>query len=50
MEGVDVQAIEEKISKYQEENAEQIMINQARKVLLIGSYSLYFPTSASSVL
>ncbi|KAF2316982.1 hypothetical protein GH714_009685 [Hevea brasiliensis] len=29
--GVDVPAIEEKIAKYQKENAEQIMINQARK-------------------
>ncbi|KAG4169456.1 hypothetical protein ERO13_A12G083500v2 [Gossypium hirsutum] len=31
IEGIDVQAIEEKITKYQQENAEQIMINQARK-------------------
>ncbi|EEF34002.1 uncharacterized protein LOC8265933 [Ricinus communis] len=29
--GVDVAAIEEKIAEYQKENAEQIMINQARK-------------------
>lgn len=32
VEGIDVAAIEEKIAKYQEENAEQIMINRARKV------------------
>lgn len=32
IEGIDVPAIEEKIAKYQEENAEQIMINRARKV------------------
>ncbi|XP_027923639.1 uncharacterized protein LOC114181394 [Vigna unguiculata] len=31
IEGIDVSAIEEKIAKYQEENAEQIMINRARK-------------------
>lgn len=31
IEGIDVPAIEEKIAKYQEENAEQIMINRARK-------------------
>nr|KJB48859.1 hypothetical protein B456_008G090500 [Gossypium raimondii] len=31
IEGIDVQAIEEKITNYQQENAEQIMINQARK-------------------
>ncbi|KAA3461739.1 CDK-activating kinase assembly factor MAT1 [Gossypium australe] len=31
IEGIDVQALEEKITKYQQENAEQIMINQARK-------------------
>ncbi|KAM7268898.1 hypothetical protein ACFE04_011064 [Oxalis oulophora] len=31
IEGIDVQAIEEKISQYQKENAEQIMINRARK-------------------
>ncbi|KAJ0040858.1 hypothetical protein Pint_28637 [Pistacia integerrima] len=31
IEGIDVQAIEEKIQQYQKENAEQIMINQARK-------------------
>ncbi|XVF59028.1 hypothetical protein PTKIN_Ptkin07bG0241100 [Pterospermum kingtungense] len=31
IEGIDVQAIEEQISKYQQENAELIMINQARK-------------------
>ncbi|XP_065857023.1 uncharacterized protein [Euphorbia lathyris] len=29
--GVDVPAIEEKIARYQKENAEQIIINQARK-------------------
>jgi len=34
IEGIDVSAIEEKIAKYQEENAEQIMINRARKVHL----------------
>ena len=34
VEGIDVPAIEAKIAKYQEENAEQIMINRARKVLL----------------
>lgn len=33
IEGIDVQAIEAKIARYQEENAEQIMINRARKVL-----------------
>ena len=32
IEGVDVQAIEEKIKQYQKENAEQIIVNQARKV------------------
>ncbi|KAK4279983.1 hypothetical protein QN277_011669 [Acacia crassicarpa] len=31
IEGINVAAIEEKIAKYQEENAEQIMINRARK-------------------
>ncbi|KAK0571360.1 hypothetical protein LWI29_014682 [Acer saccharum] len=31
IEGVDVQAIEEKIKQYQKENAEQIIVNQARK-------------------
>ncbi|KAG2384178.1 uncharacterized protein HKW66_Vig0150590 [Vigna angularis] len=31
IEGIDISAIEEKIAKYQEENAEQIMINRARK-------------------
>ncbi|XP_061367803.1 uncharacterized protein LOC133310825 isoform X1 [Gastrolobium bilobum] len=31
IEGIDVSAIEAKIAKYQEENAEQIMINRARK-------------------
>ncbi|KAF5445665.1 hypothetical protein F2P56_034703 [Juglans regia] len=31
IEGFDVPAIEEKIARYQEENAEQIMINRARK-------------------
>lgn len=31
VEGVDVPAIEAKIAQYQEENAEQIMINRARK-------------------
>nr|XP_048324726.1 uncharacterized protein LOC125418142 isoform X1 [Ziziphus jujuba var. spinosa] len=31
IEGIDVPAIEAKIAKYQEENAEQIMINRARK-------------------
>ncbi|XVE83102.1 hypothetical protein DITRI_Ditri16bG0060400 [Diplodiscus trichospermus] len=31
VEGIDVQAIEEYISKYQQENAELIMVNQARK-------------------
>ncbi|KAK7252558.1 hypothetical protein RIF29_36598 [Crotalaria pallida] len=31
IEGIDVAAIEAKIAKYQEENAEQIMINRARK-------------------
>ncbi|XP_020205039.1 CDK-activating kinase assembly factor MAT1-like [Cajanus cajan] len=30
-EGIDVAAIEEKIAKYQEENAEQININHARE-------------------
>lgn len=34
IEGIDVQAIEEKIQQYQQENAEQIMINQARKVFV----------------
>ena len=32
IEGIDAPAIEEKIAKYQEENAEQIMVNRARKV------------------
>lgn len=32
IEGIDVQAIEAKIARYQEENAEQIMVNRARKV------------------
>lgn len=32
VEGVNVQEIEDKIQQYQKENAEQIMINQARKV------------------
>ncbi|GKV42107.1 hypothetical protein SLEP1_g49549 [Rubroshorea leprosula] len=31
IDGIDVQAIEEKIKKYQEENAVQIMMNQAKK-------------------
>ncbi|KAG6587804.1 CDK-activating kinase assembly factor MAT1 [Cucurbita argyrosperma subsp. argyrosperma] len=31
IEGIDVQAIEAKIARYQEENAEQIMVNRARK-------------------
>ncbi|GAV77706.1 MAT1 domain-containing protein [Cephalotus follicularis] len=31
VEGINVQAIEEKIKKYQEENSEQIIINRARK-------------------
>ncbi|CAB4288892.1 hypothetical protein PRUPE_7G266400 [Prunus persica] len=31
IDGIDVPAIEAKIAKYQEENAEQIMINRARK-------------------
>lgn len=34
VEGIDVPAIEAKIAQYQEENAEQIMINRARKVLM----------------
>lgn len=34
IEGIDVPAIEAKIAQYQEENAEQIMINRARKVLV----------------
>lgn len=33
IEGIDVPAIEAKIAQYQEENAEQIMINRARKVI-----------------
>lgn len=33
IEGINVPAIEAKIAQYQEENAEQIMINRARKVL-----------------
>jgi hypothetical protein len=37
IEGIDVAAIEARIAKYQEENAEQIMINRARKVLLMVS-------------
>lgn len=32
IEGIDVPAIEAKIAQYQSENAEQIMIAQARKV------------------
>jgi FMN-dependent NADH-azoreductase len=37
IEGIDVAAIEARIAKYQEENSEQIMINRARKVLVIVS-------------
>lgn len=50
VEGVDVPAIEAKIAQYQEENAEQIMINRAHKVLekllLLGSviFSLIYVT------
>lgn len=40
IEGFDVPAIEEKIARYQEENAEQIMINRARKVQV---KSILFP-------
>ena len=32
VDGINVEAIEEKIKKYSQENAEQIMINRARKV------------------
>lgn len=40
IEGIDVADIEAKIAKYQEENAEQIMVNRARKVLLRMDFSL----------
>lgn len=40
IEGIDVSDIEAKIAKYQEENAEQIMINRARKVHLRIDFSL----------
>lgn len=33
VDGINVEAIEEKIKKYSQENAEQIMINRARKVI-----------------
>jgi len=48
IEGIDVAAIEARIAKYQEENSEQIMINRARKVLIIvsiGSVSSIGPVS-----
>ena len=41
IEGIDVAAIEAKIAKYQEENAEQIMINRAQKVLVRMVSSLF---------
>jgi CDK-activating kinase assembly factor MAT1 len=40
IEGIDVPLIEAKIAQYQEENAEQIMINRARKVL--EDYSVFW--------
>ena len=53
VEGVDVPAIEAKIAQYQEENAEQIMINRARKVLeklmLLGSV-IFSPDYEASIL
>lgn len=33
IDGINVEAIEEKIKRYSQENAEQIMINRARKVM-----------------
>lgn len=33
IDGINVEAIEEKIKRYSQENAEQIMINRARKVV-----------------
>lgn len=47
IEGIDVPAIEAKIAKYQEENAEQIMINRARKVLQKKKKSM-FPSEKST--
>ena len=35
IEGVDVQAIEAKIKLYQEEHADQIIANNARKVIVL---------------
>jgi len=39
---VDVPTIEAKIAKYQEENAEQIMINRAKKVAVSSIYDILF--------
>jgi hypothetical protein len=48
IEGIDAPAIEAKIAQYQEENAEQIMINRARKVLEKNILFLLL-TSATSI-
>lgn len=52
IEGIDVQVIEAKIARYQEENAEQIVINRARKVpaLLLLMYKLFPYSSLNSKL
>lgn len=42
IEGIDVAVIEAYIAKYQEENAEQIMVNRARKVLKMVSSVHWF--------
>lgn len=33
VDGINVEAIEEKIKRYSQENAQQIMVNRARKVI-----------------
>lgn len=40
VEGIDVPAIEARIAEYQRENAEQIMVAQARKVLRFSLYAI----------
>ena len=47
VEGIDVPAIEAKIAEYQKENAELIMINQARKVFF---FSLVFAIMNSELI
>lgn len=37
VDGINVEAIEEKIKRYSQENAEQIMVNRARKVIAFNS-------------